>query len=40
MGKGWERRRRRLVNRMSQAGPVGGGLAVLLCLGQAGITPG
>jgi hypothetical protein len=35
MGKGWERRRRRLVSRLSQAGPVGGGLAVLLSLGQA-----
>jgi hypothetical protein len=35
MGKGWERRRRRLVSRLSQAGPVGGGLALLLSLGQA-----
>lgn len=35
MGKGWERRRRRLVSRMSQAGPVGGVLAVLLSLGRA-----
>lgn len=35
MGKAWERRRRRLVNRLSEAGPVGGGLAVLLGLGKA-----
>jgi hypothetical protein len=35
MGKGWERRRRGLVDRLSDAGPVGGGLAVLLSLGGA-----
>lgn len=35
MGKRWERRRRRLVRRWSEAGPVGGALAVLLSLGQA-----
>jgi hypothetical protein len=35
MGKGWERRRRRLVNRLSEVGPIGGGLAVLLSLGKA-----
>lgn len=35
MGKGWERGRRRLVNRLSEAGPVGGGLAALLSLGKA-----
>jgi hypothetical protein len=35
MGKGWERRRRRLVRRLSEAGPVGGVLAVLLSLNRA-----
>lgn len=35
MGKAWERRRRRLVGRLSDAGPVGGALAVLLSLGKA-----
>lgn len=35
MGKRWERGRRRLVHRLSGAGPVGGLLAVLLSLGQA-----
>lgn len=35
MGKRWERRRRRLVRRWSEAGPVRGVLAVLLSLGQA-----
>jgi hypothetical protein len=35
MGKGWERRRRALVNRLSDAGPVGGGIAVLLSMGKA-----
>ncbi|QFU91928.1 hypothetical protein [Amycolatopsis sp. YIM 10] len=35
MGKRWERRRRRLVRRLSEAGPVGGALAVLLSLGKA-----
>ena len=35
MGKRWERRRRRLVHRWSEAGPVGGALTVLLSLGQA-----
>ncbi|MGA6161351.1 hypothetical protein [Amycolatopsis magusensis] len=35
MGKRWERRRRRLVRRFSEAGPVGGALAVLLSLGKA-----
>jgi hypothetical protein len=35
MGKGWERRRRRLVRRWSQAGPVRGVLAALLSLNRA-----
>lgn len=35
MGKAWERRRRRLVDRLSEAGPVGGGVAALLSLGRA-----
>ncbi|GAB2737803.1 hypothetical protein [Amycolatopsis magusensis] len=35
MGKRWERRRRRLVHRFSEAGPVGGALAVLLSLGKS-----
>jgi hypothetical protein len=35
MGKRWERRRRRLVRRLSKAGPVGGVLAVLLSLNRA-----
>jgi hypothetical protein len=34
MGKGGERRRRRLVDRLSDAGPVGGGIAALLSLGK------
>jgi hypothetical protein len=35
MGTGWARRRRRLVDRLSESGPVGGGLAALLSLGKA-----
>ncbi|MEV0894694.1 hypothetical protein [Promicromonospora sp. MEB111] len=35
MGAGWARRRRRLVARLSESGPVGGGLAALLSLGKA-----
>lgn len=35
MGKEGERRRRRLVNRLADSGPVGGGLAALLSLGRA-----
>jgi len=35
MGKGWERRRRRLVRRWAEAGPVRGLLAVLLSLNRA-----
>ncbi|MFE7505338.1 hypothetical protein [Promicromonospora sp. NPDC057488] len=35
MGKGWERRRRRLRQRLSQAGPVGGTLAAVLGLGKS-----
>jgi hypothetical protein len=35
MGKGWERRRRRLRQRLAQAGPVGGTLAAVLGMGRS-----